>query len=172
MMNSRGDSWQLSGSAARNRAASACPDCGNSAGGAGCLTMFEEVIAREFGDFRYGRRHRLTVDAYALQHPEPYLDSAKSFAAHLTGMCLALEFEDPAALNQAVRRWLDGPRDLTKPARLPVRPAALNVSHVHRASSAEEHLARVGEWAASVWREWTDFQPLAREWIAAATHRA
>jgi len=37
------------------------------------------MIAREFGDFRYAREHRLTVDAYSLQHPDEYMRSAKSY---------------------------------------------------------------------------------------------
>ena len=49
-----------------------CEDCGAAAeqGKAGCLKLFEEILAREFSDYRYGRIHRLTVDAYSLQHPE------------------------------------------------------------------------------------------------------
>lgn len=59
------------------------------------------MIAREFGDYRYGRLHRLTVDSYALQHPEKYMHSAKSFAAHLTGMYAAMEHEsDPARTRE------------------------------------------------------------------------
>ena len=62
----------------------ACDRCGAvvSGGKAGCQKLFEEVIAREFGDYRYSRRHRLTVDTYSLQHPERYMRSGKSFTAH------------------------------------------------------------------------------------------
>src|SRR5262245_1929410 len=64
-----------------------CEDCGAivAEGRAGCLKLFEEILAREFSDFHYGRAHRLTVDAYALQHPDRYMRSGKSFAAHLNG---------------------------------------------------------------------------------------
>ena len=46
-----------------------CEACGAAVPGGrtGCETLFHEVIAREFGDYRYGRIHRLTVDAYSLQ---------------------------------------------------------------------------------------------------------
>ena len=71
-----------------------CEDCGAVVleGKAGCQKLFEAVVARELGDYRYGKTHRLTVDAYSLQHPEPYMRSGKSFAAHLTGVCAALEY--------------------------------------------------------------------------------
>src|SRR5215210_8669248 len=91
-----------------NSAPDVCEDCGAAAAGgrAGCLKLFEEVIAREFSDYRYGKVHRLTVDAYSLQHPERYMRSGKSFAAHLTGIYAALESEDALAVNQRMRKWL------------------------------------------------------------------
>jgi len=57
----------------------ACQECGAVVpeGKAGCLKVFEEIIAREFSDYRYGRIHRLTVDVYSLQHPEEYMCSGK-----------------------------------------------------------------------------------------------
>jgi hypothetical protein len=75
--------------------------------------MFEEILAKEFSDYRYGKIHRLTVDAYALQHPEAYMRSGKSFAAHLTGMCAALEHEDTLELNRTVQKWLSSNPVLT-----------------------------------------------------------
>ena len=148
-------------------ATESCADCGQliAGGRAGCRRLFEEVIAREFSDYRYARRHRLTVDVYALQHPDAYMRSSKSFAAHLTGVCLALEFENAAVLNSIVQRWLSGPRELTKPARLPGGKNSLTIAHVHSAQTPEEHLARIAEWAAVVWSAWSDFHPLARAWV-------
>lgn len=98
-----------------------CEDCGAlvSEGKIGCQRIFEEVIAREFSDYRYGRTHRLTVDAYCLQHPEPYMRSGKSFAAHLTGLCSALECEDSLDINRVVQKWLSGNPVISKPTRLP-----------------------------------------------------
>jgi hypothetical protein len=51
-----------------------------------CKEIFEAILLKEFSDFRYAKVHRLTVDTYSLQHPDDYMISAKSFAAHLTGM--------------------------------------------------------------------------------------
>src|SRR3982074_1852880 len=92
----------------KNTSDDVCEDCGApvAQGKAGCLQIFEEILAREFSDYRYGKIHRLTVDAYSLQHPERYMRSGKSFAAHLTGMCAALEYEDSPDLNRAVQKWL------------------------------------------------------------------
>lgn len=151
-----------------------CEDCGAAVpeGKAGCQRMFEEVIAREFSDYRYGRIHRLTVDAYCLQHPEPYMRSGKSFAAHLTGVCAALEREDSFEINRVVQQWLSGNPAIDKPARLPEDRGELTIVHIHSAANAEEHNQRVREWANSVWVAWSAYHDLARELIGEATARA
>lgn len=132
----------------------------------GCQKLFDEVIAREFADYRYGRLHRLTVDAYALQHPEPYMRSGKSFVAHLTGVCAALEHDDAQAVNQAVQRWLNGPRVVERPEPPPpLKRGNLTVTYLHAAADPEEHVKRVQEWAQSAWRAWSAYHDLARQWI-------
>lgn len=151
-----------------------CEDCGAvvSGGRDGCLKIFEEILAREFSDYRYGRIHRLTVDAYSLQHPDKYMRSGKSFAAHLSGMCAALEDEDALALNRAVQKWLSTNPRIDKPAHLPQRRGDLNISHVHSAADADEHVKRVGEWARDVWRAWREHHDTARRLIAEAVAQA
>ena len=154
-----------------NNPSAVCEDCGASVaeGRAGCLKIFEEVIAREFSDYRYGRYHRLTVDAYALQHPDRYMRSGKSFAAHLTGMCAALEDEDAAALNHAVQKWLSTNPQIDKPAHLPERRGSLTITHVRDAADADEHVKRVREWARDAWGAWSEHHGLARRLINEAT---
>ena|ERR1044071_2186961 len=155
----------------QNETKDVCEDCGASVSGGrdGCLKLFEEVIAREFGDYRYGRRHRLTVDAYALQHPDRYMRSGKSFAAHLTGTCAAFEHEDTQALNQTIQKWLSTNPRIEKPARLPERRGDLNITYVHSAPDADEHVKRVREWASDVWGAWAEHHALARQLIKEAT---
>src|SRR3712207_1075744 len=147
----------MSASANRNAGRDVCEDCGAVVpdGRAGCLKLFEEILAREFSDYRYGKIHRLTVDAYSLQHPDAYMRSGKSFAAHLTGMCVALEREGAPALNQVVQRWLSTNPKVEKPVRIPDRRGDLTVSYIHRAADAGEHLERVREWARDVWGAWS-----------------
>jgi Family of unknown function (DUF5946) len=127
--------------------------------------LFEEILAREFSDYRYGRIHRLTVDAYSLQHPDKYMRSGKSFAAHLTGMCAALERGDAIAMNQVVQKWLSLNPRIDKPAHIPERRGSLTITDVHSASGAEEHVSRVHEWAREVWGAWAEHHALARQLI-------
>ena|SRR6266576_131371 len=147
-----------------------CEDCGADVaqGKAGCLQIFEEILAREFSDNRYGTIHRLTVDTYSLQHPEAYMRSGKSFAAHLTGMCAAFEYEDALALNRAVQRWLSANPKTDKPVHLPDQRGNLTIAYIHSASDAEEHIKRVREWAWDVWSAWAEHHNLARGLIRRA----
>src|SRR5262245_41617683 len=149
-----------------------CPQCGAvvAGGRSGCQRLFDEILAREFGDYRYGREHRLTVDAYALQHPAEYMRSAKSYVAHLTGIYAALELGAAAETNRAVQRWLGGPKDLERPDEPPPRRrGSLTVTHVHAAHDADEHVRRVREWARSAWDAWSAHHHRARQWVADAT---
>ena len=109
------------------------------------------------------------VDAYSLQHPKEYMLSGKSFAAHLTGICLALEFEDSFTVNQTVQKWLSGNPKIEKPARLPQQRGDITIIYVHSAADAEQHCERVREWASSVWSAWSEQHDLARKLINEAT---
>lgn len=152
-------------------AKSHCPECGALASGGkdGCQKLFEEILAKEFSDFRYSRLHRHTVDAYSLQHPARYMRSGKSFAAHLTGMYAAFDAPDAAAVNRSVQGWLDGPKSLHRPDPPPPgHRGTLTVLHLHQATDAEDHLSRVREWARSVWLAWSDHHQLARDWVEQA----
>lgn len=152
--------------------ASHCADCGAAVaeGQAGCQKLFDEVCAREFGDYRYARLHRLTVDTYSLQHPRQYMRSGKSFVAHLTGICAALEYDETVAINQAVQRWLNGPKVVERPEEPPPRKRGdLTIVYIHGAADTEEHVQRIREWARSTWSAWGMYHDLARQWIDRAT---
>lgn len=124
-------------------------------------------MAREFSDFRYGRVHRLTVDTYSLQHPDRYMRSARSFAAHLTGMCVFMEHGGDRELLRLLQRWLNGKRVVEKPP-LPEAVGELTIAHLIEAQSPEQHRRRVYEWAEDVWQAYAACHTLASEWIAAA----
>jgi hypothetical protein len=150
---------------------SICEDCGAilSEGRIGCRKLFEEVLVKDYSDYRYAETHRLMVDAYSLQHPEDYMRSGKSFAAHLTGMYAALECEKSSTVNRTMQKWLSGNPPIDKPVRLPQHAGDITVIYVHSAVDAEEHKRRVREWANSVWSAWSEHHDLAKRLISAAT---
>ena len=83
-----------------------CPDCGARVKGgvAGCRALFGELQIRnqQLGDLNV---LRMCVDAYCLQHPEPYMHSTKSQTGHLVSMCWLLEYgASPAVWKSAHSR--------------------------------------------------------------------
>ena len=150
----------------------ACPECGAPVPGGrdACQRVFDDVLAREFGDYRYARMHRLTVDVYSLQHPAEYMRSAKSYAAHLTGMYAALEEGGAAETNRAVQQWLNGPKVFPRPGDpAPQKRGVLTILHVHAAADPEDHVRRIREWALSTWEAWRGYHHVARQWVDEAT---
>jgi hypothetical protein len=88
-----------------------CSSCGLliAGGTEGCQRLFESIGLREYEDMRFARYHRIVVDVYAMQHPDRYGRSPKSFAAHLTGLCAWVDEEGAAqSVNASVQRWLSG----------------------------------------------------------------
>jgi hypothetical protein len=153
---------------------SACPGCGLTLpridraydrkfhASAECWATFEEVIAREFQNAAlFGQAHQLTVDTYAVQHAGGRHPD-KSVCVHLTGLYLALEKGVPPA---------DVPRKLQRlvvPRTWPRLPPPeertnLTVHSVALAGSLQEHVQRVREWAAEVWRVWSPHHEAARD---------
>lgn len=138
-------------------------------GETGCQKMFEDLLARDFGNVLYFRSHRMLVDTYALQHPERYCVSAKSLAAHLTGLCWLLERDGSRAVGgEALRRWLNGPSKMEKPANLPDHRGDLTIASVVATHDPETHGRAVEAWARSTWQAYAPLHPLARRWIDAA----
>ena len=100
-----------------------------------------------------------------MQH-DKYILSGRSLAAHLTGVCIALEHGGDLALLRATQHWLSGTRDLAKPT-VPAQRGEITINDAITALPEERH-AVVLHWAASAWQAWAEHQPLARAWIAEA----
>jgi hypothetical protein len=141
-----------------------CPDCGARLGGrAGCDAVFHELGARAASDARFGYRRRAIVDAYCLQHPA-YVLSVKSLAAHLCGLCAALERPGDPRAERAIWSALRVPPHAVKPA-LPSAQAPLTVTAVHRAATPEAFRAAADAWIEEVWAAWREHHALARQWL-------
>ncbi len=149
----------------------ACPSCcAPGVGGLdGCRALFDRVQEREFSDPEFFHMHRLTVDAYSLQHPEQFMKSSKSAAAHLAAMCWSMERGRAAHLPPPLKAWVDGPRTFTL---VPPPPAGargrITVASVVDAVDAAEYGQRVAEWAGSAWAAWSPHWGQARAWVQQA----
>jgi uncharacterized protein DUF5946 len=98
-----------------------------------------------------------------VQH-DRYILSGRSLAAHLTGVCIALEHDGDESLLRAVQQWLSRTRELPKPS-VPAFRGDVTVDDVI-AAAPEDRGPVVRRWAASAWQAWAEHQQLARTWIA------
>ena len=132
----------------------------------GCWEIYGQVLAREYTDRAYASLHRLTVDAYAVQHPGTSSpQSIQSVGIHLLRLHLVLErgFSDAAAarvmplLSRQKGRfhWL-----------LPPPPmGGMTAVDVWRTSSTEQHRQAVMEWAQAAWQAWAPHHDQVRCWL-------
>lgn len=135
-----------------------------------CWALYGEVLGREYGDMRgAGAKHRLTVDAYAAQHPGVETpQSIASVGVHLVSLCNIVErgmtVEQAQAALARVKalhphlRWLEPPASL----------GDVTAADVRATGNAREHVAAVERWAAAVWKAWTVHHPILRAWAARA----
>lgn len=132
----------------------------------GCWAVYGEVLAREYSDPTYYEVHRLSVDAYAVQHPgSPSRQSIQSVGVHLIRLCLFLEHglsaEDAndamleAAKLKHTFTWLEPPESL----------GSITVADVARARTAAEHKQAVRAWAQSAWDAWSSHHDTIRSWL-------
>jgi len=136
------------------------------ASSAGCWAAFGEVMAREYSDTTYFDVHRLSVDAYAVQHPGiPSKQTIGSVGVHLIRLCLFHEYGlTPECANDAMVKasknkenfiWLEPPLLVGK----------ITVADVVEASGVEQHKTLVREWAKEAWEVWSPHHVQVREWI-------
>ncbi len=143
--------------------------CANLGGYAGCQALFNQMTAQAFSDVNYFAQHRLVVDCYSLQHPEFYCASAKSYVAHLTGLCAAIDYENKNEIDITVRRWLDGKVEMDKLKVLaPCSRGTRTITHLQSASNPLEHKKLVYEWARNIWQAYSELHDAAQTFIAAA----
>lgn len=149
-----------------------CAGCGLTVPGGteGCLALYREVLGRGFGGSAHPATERLAWDTYCVQHPDRYCVSAKSLAAHLAGLCWALEYGGHATGYRALNRFLDGPPRFPKPEP-PTFRGALTIGDVGEAGDAADRARALEGWARSTWQAYSGLHPLARRWIEEALAR-
>ena len=144
-----------------------CPDCkvalppvrggGHAYLGASpsCWALYGQVLAREYASPELMRVHRLTVDAYAAQHPgQPERRSIQSVWIHLSSLYLAL---DRGVSHDFARRVISSLTALREPLAWLEPPESLGnvtVIQAYEATDPVEHRAVIRQWAESVWAAW------------------
>jgi Family of unknown function (DUF5946) len=139
----------------------ACPECGRP----DCHSIRDELLARDFQQAVYWPYHRMAVDAYCLQHPRGYCESAKSLAAHLCGLCISLEMDKNEATLQGLQRWLSTNRTLSKP-NLPDFRGDMTIADAYGIDDPGEYGRAIEAWGRSVWVAYRDLHAVARDWVS------
>jgi hypothetical protein len=131
-----------------------------------CWALYGRLLVYEYSQAPSPRLHRLTVDAYAVQHPgAPRHRSGWSLGLHLMGLCLLLE-RGASALQatKLLAQMLERPHSF-RSLEPPVPNGAITVSDVLAARSPDEHARLVEQWATRVWDAWAPHHAAVRGWI-------
>lgn len=134
---------------------------------AGCWALYGEVLAKEYEGYAlYAPVHRLTVDAYAAQHPGvPSRLAVQSVAVHLIRLHFQLERGLPhEKANAVMLRVSAHAKDSFTWLKPPTSLGAATVLDVLGARDPTEHVERVREWAKSVWGAWQLHHDTVRRW--------
>lgn len=125
------------------------------------------MLAREYEDVQRFAVHRLTVDAYAVQHPgQCSRQATQSVALHLMSLHGVIERGWSCARattflgHAAAARREPWPRLAPPPTHF-----ALTVLHALAATDAASHQQRVHAWAESAWRAWAAHHTTVRDWV-------
>lgn len=124
----------------------------------GCWKAYGELLAREYeSPMLFGAVHRLTVDAYALQHPGDASDrrARQSVWIHYAALYLSLRKEEDNSRIPSVMQKLTV---RTFPA-LPPAPAQFNVTLEDVLAQGEtNHVSAVKVWADCAFKAWTELE--------------
>lgn len=149
-----------------------CPECGMRIddGQPTCAALRDALLARDFEQpVPYWKYHRLAVDTYCVQH-SPYVKSAKSLAAHLCGLCVALEQNNNPKQLKQLQVWLSTNPKLAKPE-LPAFRGQLTIANVTGIDDPSSYGEAVEAWARSAWEAYAGLHRIAREWLVLSAAR-
>jgi len=101
---------------------------------------------------------------YCLQHPESYCVSAKSLAAHLIGLCWALEHGGGEGGLHELQRRFNRRIEFVKPA-IPASRGEITIADIASVDGPDEYLQALDGWARSTWAAYAGLHETARAWI-------
>ncbi|HYI42034.1 MAG TPA: DUF5946 family protein [Sphingomicrobium sp.] len=131
-----------------------------------CWHAFGLVLEREYSSPELMKVHRLTVDAWAAQHPgDGSRRAIQSVGLHLARLMIQLEeglSGDEA--NAAMLRFAN--RKSTLPELAPPAAFSITVDRIVDATGPSEHRQAVRRWAEATWADWAHQHQFIRDWAA------
>ena len=132
-----------------------------------CWQAFGLVLEREYSSPELLPVHRLTVDAWAVQHPgDGSRRAIQSVGPHLARLMIQLDGLDDGKANAAMLRF--AARKSSLPALDPPAAFTMTVADVVGAVDVNEHRLAVHRWAEAAWADWRHHHGFVRNWVAAA----
>jgi hypothetical protein len=138
---------------------------------AACWAAFGRVLAVEYSTPSLLPIHRLSVDAYAVQHPgDGSRQAIQSVGLHLCRLSLQLERQlDPAQANRFMLRA--GAHKALLPKFQPPLAFTMTVAEVATRAGSEAHEQTVRAWAAAAWQSWSASHSLVQDFINSVLER-
>jgi len=130
-----------------------------------CWDAFGRVLAREYSTPALMPTHRLSVDAFAVQHPGDGSPLAiKSTGLHLARLMIQLERPlSPVEVNEVILELGKAKQSLI--FLTPPKHFAVTVADVVNATDTDAHSARVMAWARDAWSAWSNHHAYVRDWV-------
>jgi hypothetical protein len=133
-----------------------------------CWAAFGRILAAEYSNSELMPVHRLSVDAFAVQHPGSGSRQAiQSVGLHLARLYFQLE-RNPS--DEDAKDFML--RVSARKAELPrlEAPESFEITTAQVASLAgtAEHKSAVERWARSAWQSWAHAHDFIRQWAAAS----
>ena len=156
-----------------------CPGCGGSfepkngpvhaymTSSPACWAAFGRLLAAEYENATLMRVHRLSVDAYALQHPGDRGDrrARQSVGLHLARLYRSLELGLKGAdANRPMLEFTSRKEDL--PTLAPPAVFTMTMADIDHAVGGADHTATVERWARTTPDDWRHAHDAIRAFIA------
>ena len=132
-----------------------------------CWAAFGRVLAAEYEDVRLMPVHRMSVDAFAVQHPGDPDDrrAVQSVGLHLARIKVTLEDGlDWQEANAAMQRFAARKAEL--PRLDPPPSFSLTVADVEPVAGTEGHEDAVRAWVQAAWDDHAAHHDFIRRWTA------
>jgi hypothetical protein len=132
-----------------------------------CWAAFGAVVAAEYADAELIAVHRMSVDAYAVQHPgKDSRQAIQSVGLHLARLHMEVEREIPASESHTFMIKAARRKD-SLPLLTPPRGFEITVASVAAVAGTAQHPTLVRRWAQSAWQSWAHAHDFIRAWAAA-----
>ena len=161
----------------------ACPQCGVDlpdydgpthryfGGSPACWAAYGLILEREYSNPEFFKNHRMTVDAYALQHPgDKSSQAVQSVNIHLisTTLIFGHNASNDKALNAMRKISAASKKDpnLFNYLEPPLSLGAITVKDVLPKTQADDHLKQIENWAKTTWQAWSNHHKTADDYLS------